>query len=108
MDNPWFRVERRGFQSVVHPTDLDGKLRSEDLELIAWYPDLNGRDEGRVHKHFALGRVGEFHTACSLDHILSFCDAMGARAIVSPSSRIAAQRWAGKLPQSQTECAREV
>ena len=58
MDNPWFRVERRGFHSVVHPADLQGRLCADDLELVAWYPALTGRCEGRIHRAFAAERVG--------------------------------------------------
>ena len=96
MDNPWYRVERRGFDNVVHPQDLQGRLKAEDLELVAWYPGLTGSTEAAVHKRFTLHRCGEFHRLSQLDSILTFCDCIGERADVPAEQKHAAQLWAGK------------
>ena len=93
MDNPWFRVERRGFASVLHPSDLNGRLSADDLDLVAWYPDLDGRCEGRVHKAFSTNRVGEFHPVSELPEILQFCDTLGDRKPVLDDERLAAKNW---------------
>lgn len=96
LGNPFFRVERRGFANIKHPPELAGKLAAEDLDLVAWYPELTTRCERRVHRSFSQGSVGEFHPAVDLGQILSLCDSFGSRVEVSDAERARALEWAGK------------
>ena len=89
----YYRVAGRGFESVVHPQGLDGRLRVQDLVLEGWYPALTRQDETRVHRLFAEGHVGEFHRADDLPAILSTLDGMGSRAAVAETERARAIRW---------------
>jgi hypothetical protein len=57
--NPWCRIARRGWASVVVPDPAIRESRPDDFELIYWSPALGGRDEAAVHRMFR-GRVGEW------------------------------------------------
>ena len=71
--NAYYRVAGRGFHSVIHPPELDGRLGVHDLELVRWYPKLTRRDETRVHRACAV-RVGEFHPVDELERTIAFCE----------------------------------
>ena len=103
LGNPWFRVERRGFTNIKHPPELAGKLAAEDLDLVAWYPNLTTRCERRVHRSFSQGSVGEFHPAVDLGPILSLCDSLGCRVEVDDTERARALAWAGKHASSSAD-----
>lgn len=92
--NAYYRVAGRGFQTVVHPDELDGKLWLEDLELVAWYPNLTTHDELDAH-HLTPKelRVGEFHPAESVDVILQLCDARDARVTITDAQKRQAIAW---------------
>ena len=92
--NVYYRVAGRGFHSCVHPRELDGKLSVDDLELVAWYPSLTRRDEGRLHRSF--DRVGEFHPEAELPAILQACDRLGPRVAVPEDDRVRALAWASR------------
>ena len=72
------RIRRRGFRSCVHPVQLSGSLGPEDFELVAFFEELTRRHEGRLHRAFAIGAVGEFHSAANLSEILTRLEAMSA------------------------------
>lgn len=91
--NAYYRVAGRGFESVVHPEALDGRLYLEHLHLEGWYPRLTRRDEAAVHRQFREGAVGEFHRLEDLTSILQALDAQSPREPVSESARLAAVRW---------------
>lgn len=67
-----FRVARRGFHSCVHPPELEGRLDAKDFELVAWFPSLTRRDEGRLHR-LCRTRYGEFHDASETEFVVSWC-----------------------------------
>jgi hypothetical protein len=83
--NAYYRVAGRGFHSVIHPDELDGKLWLEDLELMGWFPSLGRADETRVHRA-CTARVGEFHPADDLPLILQTCAALGGVDTVIPEA----------------------
>lgn len=93
--NAYYRVAGRGFHSVVHPAELDGRLNMSDLVLVAWYPNLARCDETRVHRAYGVGRVGEFHPLHDLPGILHMCeeDLGGERCDVSDAARRRAVVW---------------
>lgn len=90
--NAYYRIAGRGFEGCKHPPSLDGRLRVQDLELLAWYPSLSLPFERALHSACSE-RVGEFHPASSLPHILSACDAEGERSTVSEAERKKAIAW---------------
>lgn len=93
--NVYYRVAGRGFYACVHPRVLDGRLGIDDLSLVAWYPSLTRRDEGRLHRACPT-RVGEFHPLDELPKVLRAADALGPRAPVPNTERTKAIAWAGK------------
>jgi hypothetical protein len=94
----YYRVAGRGFESVVHPRELDGRLGVHDLVLEAWYPTLTRADEGRVHRACARAdAVGEFHPLAELDAIRAACEALGGvHAPVSDAQRARAIAWGAR------------
>jgi len=96
LDNPWFRVARRGFRSLKHPQELDALLDACDLQLLAWYPTLDRRAEAAIHRQFSEGAVGEFHRQSQLEEVLAACDARGLRESVDETARARAMAWAGR------------
>lgn len=97
--NAFYRIAGRGFQSVVHPPCLEGRLYVSDLELVAWYPNLERKDETFVHRSCDKERrVGEFHPSDQVPHILRVCEEElgGKRKEVSSQSRKKAIRWGAR------------
>ena len=95
MGNPWFRIVRRGFSNIVHPSCLDGRLSVNDLDLIARYPTLLTKHERRIHRYFKDFRVGEFYPLENLKLIVELCDSLGPNVEVTESERNEAIQWAG-------------
>ena len=91
--NAYYRIAGRGFHACVHPPELQGKLRVQDLVLIAWYPSLTVDHERLIHRTFAEGKMGEFHTQSHLADILETCDGFGVRVNVTDKQRIRALEW---------------
>ena len=94
--NAYYRIAGRGFYSVVHPPELDGKLSFHDFRLRAWYPSLTRSDELKVHRACdSKENVGEFHPSHELDVILKTCEELGGGESVSLSDkeRQTAMRW---------------
>lgn len=91
--NAYYRVAGRGFESVIHPPELDGLLYLKDLYLEGWYPQLNRHDETQLHKTFSKERVGEFHRLEDLPSVIAMLDSMGEHIRISESSRRRAERW---------------
>jgi hypothetical protein len=93
--NAYYRVAGRGFHSVVHPPELAVHLNMSDLDLVAWYPELDRRAETRVHRAFA--RCGEFHPDTELDAILRMCEELGGTHVdVSEAARRRAVAWGAR------------
>lgn len=107
--NAYYRVAGRGFYSVVHPPELDGKLGVHDLELVAWFPALTRRDETRVHRAGGARRVGEFHPDDALPGILATLEAEAPRVAVTDAARCKALAWgarrARKANRTKLRCA---
>ena len=91
--NAFYRVATSGFERVIHPPELDGRLYLSDLTLVAWYPTLDRACERDVHRAFREGSVGEFHRAQDLPAILEDLDARSPRRTVTSRARAAAVRW---------------
>ena len=94
--NVYYRVAGRGFHACVHPHELDGKLGVHDLELVAWYPSLTRRHEGKLHRFFSAHRIGEFHPEAECSALLQACDRLGPRVAVSDGDRAQALVWAAR------------
>ena len=90
--NAYYRIAGRGFQSCVHPAELEHRLGVDDLRLVAWYPSLDRDAEKRLHAASA-GRIGEFHPQCELEGILAACDALAPRRAVTEPQRLKALAW---------------
>jgi hypothetical protein len=99
-DNPWYRVARRGFHSITHPSQLQGPaLSAEGLELVVWYPNIGRREEGAIHRAFSDDSVGEFHKASEEGLIVEMCEALGGVAeVVTQEQKDVALLWAGADP----------
>lgn len=95
--NAYYRVAGRGFQSCVHPPELDGLLFEKDLLLKAWYPSLTRKEEKEVHSTFSSGKIGEFHDKEDEDAILLLLDGRGERREVSQRSKQRALRWGFRM-----------
>lgn len=95
--NVYYRVARRGFGSCRHPAELSGKLAADDVRLVAWFPSLTRRDEGRLHR-LDPTRVGEFHRAFAVPALLAEARRLaGSDSVaVSDADRRRAMSWAGK------------
>lgn len=91
--NAYYRVAGRGFESIIHPEELNGKTYTEDLELVGWYPQLTRVIEMSIHRRFTTGKVGEFHRLEDLECILGTLNALGSPCFVSQKSREKAVRW---------------
>ena len=91
--NAYYRVAGRGFQSVIHPPELDGLLYMKDLCLVRWYPSLTRQDETMVHRTFSQGKIGEFHPVSDEMNIVASLDRIAIHCEVSNASRIRAVRW---------------
>ena len=95
--NAYYRVAGRGFETVVHPPELDGLLYPEHLTLEGWYPTLAREHETAVHRRFrTAASVGEFHPDEHLAAILASLDAFGGRAEVGEAARRRAMRWGAR------------
>lgn len=91
--NAFYRVATSGFQTVVHPAELDGRLYLRDLHLEAWYPALERKHETEIHRSFREGRVGEFHRLVDLTAVLERLDALSQRRAVTSAEKRKAIRW---------------
>ena len=96
LDNPWYRIARRGFHSLRHPPELSkDDLGIRGLKLSAWYPNLGRKEEATIHKTFKAERVGEFHPKIHTAAIIELCRRLGGRdEEVSSEQKEAALRWA--------------
>ena len=92
--NVYFRVAGRGFHSCRHPPQLT-RLGMDDLELVAWYPDLTSRQERALHRANAAQGVGEWYPNAERARLLAALDALGRRAEVGAADRERARAWAG-------------
>lgn len=100
--NVYYRIAGRGFYSCVHPNELKHRLSIHDVELIAWYPNLERRDERAIHNKCAIS-YGEFHSTADLPTILQEADRRDIRAPVSQAARNQAIAWAGKRCRCKSE-----
>ncbi|RPF81935.1 MAG: hypothetical protein CBC65_001700 [Rhodothermaceae bacterium TMED105] len=91
--NAYYRVAGRGFETIIHPEELNGLLYIQHLSLEAWYPKLTREEEKMVHKTFTTGKIGEFHRLEDLDGILSYLDGVGSRTALTEDARKKAIRW---------------
>ena len=89
----YYRIAGRGFYSCVHPAVLKDKLSIDDVDLVAWYPDLSRRDETKLHR-ICTASIGEFHPVSDLATVLKHADCLGSRRDVSADARESAMRWA--------------
>ena len=106
--NAYYRVAGRGFESVVHPAELDGRLLLDDLRLLAWFPTLARADETAVHRACDQGRrVGEFHPADEAGKVLALCrERGGEEVLISRAQREAAVRWGWRRARAAKRRAR--
>ena len=100
--NAYYRIAGRGFESVVHPSELDGKLSAYDVDLVAWFPVLTRDVERRIHASHP-DRVGEFHREEHLPSILATCDALSDRTSISDSEKRKAFAWGRRQARRQAK-----
>lgn len=55
--NAWSRVAHRGFYSCVCPDSIKDKVSAEDVELLAWFPNLTKKEERMVKKKWQSDRI---------------------------------------------------
>ena len=96
MDNPWYRVSRRGFSKVVHPADIEGFLEMSHLELVAWYPNLSTKEEKHLHKRWQTGSCGEFYPREDLPSIVAFLNTLDSPLHVGEEGKQRAAVWTGQ------------
>ena len=70
--NVYFRYIKYGFEKLIHPAELSGRLSFEDLELLAWYPTLGIREEKALHRELRkeFRYYGQFYHVDSLDYVI--------------------------------------
>lgn len=97
LDNPWYRIANRGYHSIRHPSELSGtELDADAFDLLAWFPNLQRKDETLIHKHFK-DRIGEFHAAVHEKELIAYCEELGGIAEEVPTeAKVAAWNWAGR------------
>lgn len=78
--NAWSRVAHRGFYSCVCPVEIRNRVSVEDLELLAWFPDLNRATEAMIKKRFKGERIygkSEWFPLYCLDQIQTILTELG-------------------------------
>ena len=73
--NVYSRIAHRGFHSCVCPRELGGRVNLEDMELMAWFPQLTKNEEREVKKRWKEERIygkSEWFPETSMTSILSF------------------------------------
>lgn len=68
--NAWSRVAHRGFYSCLRPHPITTRVSIDDLELLAWYPQLDKKAEKAIHRRF-VGLVGEWYGEDNIAEVLS-------------------------------------
>lgn len=69
-NNAWSRVAHRGFNSCAPPCAAARGLTVDDLDLVAWFPSLTRRDEGRLHRAHAAVRRYEWYPKALAEEIV--------------------------------------
>ena len=97
----YFRVVRRGFYSCRHPPELAGRLSFDDLDLLAWYPSLNSRDEKQIHRACSAS-WGEFHPVADVATAMQWCRELGGVCVMPDKHDLElAKKWARRAPLHQ-------
>ena len=92
--NVYYRVAARGFHSLVHPPELEGRLGIEHMELLAWFPTLGLRHETDAHEACKTN-YGEFHNISDLETVLKSCESNGGvQSYSSSEDKELALSWA--------------
>ena len=100
--NVYYRVAGRGFHSLVHPPELEGRLGIQHMELLAWFPTLGRRQETKAHKACKT-HYGEFHDISDLETVLKSCESNGgAQSYPSPEDKELALAWVGTRGRANT------
>ena len=55
--NVYSRIAHRGFHSCVCPRELMDRVNLEDMELMAWFPQLTKKEEREVKKRWKEERI---------------------------------------------------
>jgi len=55
--NAWSRVAHRGFYSCVCPKSIAQQVSAEDVELLAWFPNLDRKTESHIKKKWKSSRI---------------------------------------------------
>lgn len=79
--NAWSRIAHRGFYSCVCPMEIRNRVSVEDLELVAWFPNLTKKNESMIKKKFNDDRIygkSEWFPQFRLQDIRSFIEIMDA------------------------------
>jgi hypothetical protein len=94
--NVWYRVARRGFNSCICPRHLRNKTHGQQLELLAFYPNLCTKDEKKLHRTHKHLRTGEWYPAKLLPRLIGWLEeeAGGQEAPVSEAAKAKAFEWA--------------
>lgn len=78
--NAWSRVAHRGFYSCVCPMEIRNRVSLGDLELLAWFPNLDRRVEAMIKKKFREERIygkSEWFPLYCLEPIRLILDKLG-------------------------------
>lgn len=57
--NAWSRVAHRGFYSCVCPEEIRDRVSVNDLELVAWFPELTKKEERMIKTKWRKHRIYE-------------------------------------------------
>lgn len=91
--NAWSRVAHRGFYSCLRPAALARQAGADDLELLAWFPTLQKRDERRLHRALApFALVGEWFSPAAWDALCAMPLPPNEAASCSKAAALATRR----------------
>lgn len=76
--NAYSRVAHRGFYSCICPNEIKEKVSIQDLELLAWFPNLTKKEERHIKQKWKAFRIykSEWFPQEKLSEILIFLETL--------------------------------
>lgn len=77
--NAYSRIAHRGFSSCLCPTEIEGRVSINDMELVAWFPHQTKKTEQNIKKQWKKHRIygkSEWMPSDKLEDILVYLEKM--------------------------------